>query len=208
MISMDIWELIVILFAAIVLVVVVLLYLLLGKKKTEQKISKQPAPLMQPSSPTEVPTAQVPTTQAGVSIAPPQILQETSIAAKETTEPIAAAVKGELSKEIKETPKPESELLAVQSSPITVAPTEQVLPAQGGQTVAPPEIRQEPPTIREEIAAPITAVIKEEPSKVVEVTPKQEPSGTPEKEKKTPRRRGRPKGSGKKKPQPVESPSV
>ncbi|MGD0331196.1 MAG: hypothetical protein ABSB40_12275 [Nitrososphaeria archaeon] len=213
---MNVWELIVILVAAIV--IVILLYLLLSRKpmeekKTEQKTSNKPAPesekiAEQPPSTAEVPTGQVPTTQASIPIAPPQIIQQTSIATKGTMEQIIAAVKGEPSKVVEEAPKPESESLAVQPPSVTVAPTEQVLPAKEDLTVAPPEIPQEPSTVGQEIAAPIAAVAKEESSKVVEVTPKQEPSGTPEEEKKTPRRRGRPKGSGKKKPQPVESPTV
>jgi len=117
-------------------------------------------------------------------------------------------------------PAPEIEKIAVQpSSPAEVPteqivtkqiPTEEVLTKQVQTTqadlpITPPQILQETSIVIQKITEPITAAVKGEPSKEVEETPKPEPSGTLQEEKKTPRRRGRPKGSGKKKPQPVES---
>jgi hypothetical protein len=122
-------------------------------------------------------------------------------------------------------PAPETEKIAVQPSSAAEVPAEQVpikqdlaeqVPAeqvltkevqtaQAGLPVTPPQIIRETSIVTQKITEPIIAVVKEELPKEVEVTPKQEPSVTPEEEKKTPRRRGRPKGSGKKKPQPVES---
>ena len=134
---MDTWELIVILCVAIVLVVLIYFFVLRKKTMEEKEIEQKPSILTapeiekiatQPSSPAAVLAEQVSTekvlaekvqtgkaleeqvqtAQADLPVTPPQIIQETSIVTQKITEPITAAVKGELSKEVEETPKPEA----------------------------------------------------------------------------------------------------